>query len=121
MNSETSMYGVLRREINYAREQDRPIVQVRVTADALRGSISTVPVSPERARVLGTLTMVPVGDEGDSAVVGAAENERLLEVIVHPEDWRDLLVEAGPLGALGADDGGSVRTIFGYRVEEEGR
>lgn len=93
-------------ELHHAREQARPLVQIRVTPLAIEGAITTVPMAPERSRVKGKLRAVPTGHS--TAVIADPENERLLEVLIHPEDWNRLLVElptwdhhgASPLTAL---------------------
>lgn len=106
------------REIDSAAEQDRPLAQIRVTTDAIPGSISTAPVTPERGRVLGKLRAVPV--DGGAAVEGDPSNERLLEILIHPDDWNLVLVEA-PLGALGCDPEAKVRTLYGLPVDESAK
>jgi hypothetical protein len=109
------MYATILREINSAATEDRPVAQIRVTADAIRGSITTAPLTPERARVLGRLLAVPFG-EGDSAVVSDPDNERLLEILIHPEDWRDLLTEEAPLSMLNLT--GPIKRVAGVPVQE---
>ena len=107
-----SIFAALHSEIRHAREQDRPVVHVRVAKDALPGTVAAMPVTPERARALGTLLLLP-----DETIVGSPVNERLLELLIHPEDWRGLLVEKDALGNYVVDyvvapgEGGVTRVL----------
>src|ERR1700759_1212361 len=102
------MFVAILREVHRAREQMRPVTQVRVTTDALEGTIAAAPVTPERARVLGKLRATPVG------VISDPPNERLLEILIHPEDWKQLLMRTDSHGAIGFSDG--VETALGLPV-----
>lgn len=82
----------------------RPVTQVRVSTDAIEGTIAAVPVTPERARNLGKLRATPAG------VISDPPNERLLEILIHPEDWKQLLMRTDPHGAIGLADG--VETVL---------
>lgn len=119
------MYEAITREIHSAEEQGRPIAQVRVTTAAIPGSVTTAPMTPERARVLGRLLAMPsfpplrgvrgLGSETDEIVV-FGDPTNLLEILVHPEDWRQLLTEVDKLWML--DRSGHVTRIAGVPVSE---
>jgi hypothetical protein len=95
-----------------AELQARHIRGIRVTTDALAGSIVALPITPERARSYRLLMI-----EGRGAVADPVVYERDLEVLVHPEDWRDFLknlpnsVTFNESGAVG-----SVREVMGIPV-----
>lgn len=119
------MYEAITREIHSAEEQDRPIAQVRVTPDAIPGSVTTGPMTPERARILGRLLAMPslpplrgvrgLGSETDEIVV-FGDPTNLLEILVHPEDWRQLLTEVDNLYMLNVS--GPVKRLAGVPVSE---
>lgn len=88
----------LRREIESAWEQDRNVVQIRVTTDALEGTPTAVPLTPERLRALD---LSPTFDS----------NVTPLEVLVHPRDWADALSEIP-----GHGETITVDNFLGYRV-----
>ena len=109
-----SVFRALYDERRYAREQLKDIVHIRVTADAFKGTVTAVPITPERARVLGKLLAVP----GDGPLAGTVvphpgDYERMLEILVHPEDWRDLLVDAEAYTAV---DLGEIDRVMGIPV-----
>lgn len=82
-----SLEKAIRRElVDAAVTGYQRITQIRVTSDAIRHSPVSVPLTPERARVLGLGEADGLGDE------------RLLELLVHPDDWRDLLCESRDIG-----------------------
>lgn len=58
------------------------IVHIRVTPYAMPGSPVSVPIPPERARNMG---------------IARWDFEEALEILLHPEDWRRWLLEAGGL------------------------
>lgn len=97
MTSSQSIVASLFRERNAADEQMRPIIHIRITTDAIAGSVVAVPVSPERARTLGKLWAFPDG------TIEAAYDGRALEILVHHEDWYSLLKE------MPADNGFAVQ------------
>jgi len=120
------MHATLTREIHSAEAEDRPVAQIRVTPDAIQGSVTTAPMTPERARVLGRLLAMPtvppwpggirgLGSSTDEVVAfGDPSNERLLEILVHPDDWRQLLAEVDNLWML--DMGGPIKRVAGVPV-----
>lgn len=78
----------IHREIHDARATGyQHIVHIRVTTDALQGSPVTVPITPERARAIGRLMMV----QGHGVVADPMDYETRLELLVHPQDYSDLL------------------------------
>lgn len=106
-----TMYELLFRELREAEEAYRSIVQIRVSTDGIPGAPATTPLTPERARQFG-LMAVPAND--GVAVVADPHAQHLLEVVVHPKDWADLLKEPGTLHAL--ELLGPVRRVFGIPV-----
>jgi hypothetical protein len=68
------------------------IVHIRVTTDALPGSPTSVPVTPERARTLGRLIALRDPRGGEATVAAdPSDYERMLELLIHPQDWADVL------------------------------
>ena len=99
--------ATLMREIASAQEQDRPLLHIRVTPDALRGTPASLPVTPERLRVLYP----------ESVKLGLIENGLVphhgMELVVHPEDWRDVLKVVMPYASPTANRGDE---FMGYPV-----
>ena len=98
-----SLLAAIARQLDEVRaeREDACVVRIRVTRDAVCGSVVAVPVTPERARVLARLVLVR-DDRGSAAVVAdPAYYEHLREVLIHPADWMDLLA-SGELVRTGA-------------------
>ncbi len=95
-----SVLAAIHRELNDAAMTGyKRIVHMRVTTDALPGSITSVPVTPERARALGRLLLVPDANGQPLGVVAdPMDYEKMLELLIHPADWHDLLLEKLPGG-----------------------
>ena len=87
--------SLIRGELNDAALGYQEIVHIRVTMEALLGSPVSVPVTPERARTLAQLRLLPNG----AVVADPVSYERLLELLIHPADWVEVLKEAGAAGA----------------------
>jgi hypothetical protein len=68
-------------------------VGIRVTPLALRGSIVSVPASPERERVLRS-RVDPNKSEGSAG---------LIEILVHPDDWDGIRRDRRIRTHVGAD------------------
>ncbi|MBE2315200.1 hypothetical protein DVA67_004390 [Solirubrobacter sp. CPCC 204708] len=68
----------IQRELDDAREADRPVASVRVSESALPGAVAAVSLSPERAAALR---------------LDAVLAERAVEVLLHPDDYEELLDE----------------------------
>lgn len=119
MSASPSMFAVVHRQIVEADETGyKRIVHVRVTTDAICGSMAAVPVTPERARAIGKLVALP--DVGALAYTVAADPqwyERALELLIHPEDWIALLREI-PMGATPLQLG-DPKTVYGIPVSEQ--
>lgn len=112
----TPLIRLLWGEIQDARAQDRPIVQIRVTADAIHGAPTSTRMTPERARARAAKA-VEIKD--GPVAIASAESERWLELVIHPEDWRDLLIqEREPTSPLFFDTTTGVRKVFGIDVVE---
>lgn len=76
------------------------VVQIRITTDALAGSIMACPITPERARTLGRMMAVRDEQRGGYCVVAdPMDYEAMAEVLIHPADWHALLRDA-PHGAV---------------------
>jgi hypothetical protein len=86
------------------------IVHIRVTVDALQGSPVSVPITPERARAIGRLMMVP----GGSVVADPRDYETKLELLMHPADYCEVL-KARPY--FYHSFSGGVETVMGIPVE----
>lgn len=71
------------REINDAGLQLHEIARIRITHDAISGAPVAAPLTPERAR---TVTLPQRGGQ-------PVPLELVREIVVHPDDWRDLLVD----------------------------
>jgi hypothetical protein len=88
----------------------RTIIRIRVTTDAVRDSMLAAPITPERSRTLGRLMAL----EGGAV---EAEPSNALELLVHPEDYQQLLWERDEIGrSYGAGIGGEITRIMGLRV-----
>lgn len=99
---------VLWGELVYAREQVLEIRRIRITPDALIGSPTTVPFTRERLRTM-YLRAYPGG------VVDAelGQTDRWRELLIHPVDWWDMLVEP-EISAL--DMTGDIVRVWGVPV-----
>lgn len=109
-----SVFRAITREVYDAQAQLREIVHIRVSRNALAGSVVALPITPERARTI-RLRAFP----GGAVDVDYGSTERLLEIVIHPEDWRDLLTEKDAVGAyvLNAESTG-IRRIYDIPVAE---
>lgn len=110
-----TVLSVLHREIQEARAAARPLRHIRVSVDAIAGAPTTTPIAPERLRTLA-LRAIPGerGSESAGVVADPEAQERWLEIVIHPEDWRDVLVTAREE----LDTLGPVRRVFGIEVIE---
>lgn len=107
-----SVLDTIRRELDDAEATGwQKIVQVRVTTDALPASPVTVPITPERARTMSAMRMMP-----DGIVADPASYEGMLEVLLHPEDWQDVLADAERFAVQMATRPGEPNRIFGIPV-----
>jgi hypothetical protein len=86
----------IRRELDDARAAERPVASVRVTDSALPGAVVAVSLAPERSAELG---------------LDAQMAERAVEIIIHPDDFAELLET--PAATLSASIEDGVRRIFG--------
>jgi hypothetical protein len=86
-----SLFDALRREICEAELEDREILRLRITPEAIAGSPVTVPVTPERARLLRLLMYPGETVDADPELVARFA----LELLIHPRDWYALLCERG--------------------------
>ncbi len=105
----SSMFEAFHRELHDAGMQDYEVVRIRVTHDAIGGAPVAMPLTPERARSV-TLParggrMVPL--------------ELVREIVVHPDDWRDLLVDPAIRDQLPAGLNGPPTRIYGLPVVNE--
>lgn len=73
-----SVLHVLEGELREARARQLQVARVRITDAALEGSPVTVLISPERARI---------------ARLSARDLERVREIVIHPADWNEVLLE----------------------------
>lgn len=75
-------------ELLYAREQLLDVRRIRVTVDAIPGSPAVVPFTPERLRAL-YLRAHP-----DGVVADLVATDRWRELVMHPRDWHDLVLDS---------------------------
>lgn len=110
-----SVLEIIHRERQDARATGyKRIVHIRVTVDAIPGAPTTVPVTPERARVLGRLLMVRgEGPLTGSVVADPSDYEAMLELLIHPKDYADLLKDASAIAAVQI---GEVDRVMGIPV-----
>lgn len=107
-----SIFRTIWDEQRAARAAMREIVHIRVTPDAIPGSVTTTPLTPERARALKPLIYHhPSRDTPDA--VADPDMERALELLVHPKDWAELRMDVHAKHALqvGASSGGVDRVM----------
>jgi hypothetical protein len=119
MISAMSVSAAIAREINDARATGyREIVHIRVTVDAIPGSVTTTPLTPERARVLGKLIAVDLGKYGTAVEADPYYAERLLEILIHPQDYVGLMKEADDLSrfAVSVNPSTGVSQVYGVPV-----
>ena len=114
MISSMTIMPTLYREQQQAREQLREIHHIRVTTDALPGSLVSVPITPERARTI-RLAMFP-SKAGESTVDVDPElvGRPLLEVLMHPEDYAELTKDLDAVRDV--DMTGSVTRVLGIPI-----
>lgn len=96
------------RELDDAIINGQQVVQIRVTSDALQGSIVALPITPERARVIGQVMILETG-----GVVADLHHENVAELMVHSLDWMQLRSAAYRDLVL---DVGAVTRIYGLPV-----
>lgn len=80
--------ALLEREAVEACIACRDIIQIRVTADALPGSPVALSLTPERVRQHALVGYT------QGVIADLRWQDRTLEIIMHPDDWRDVLVDA---------------------------
>lgn len=88
-------------EINFIREQDRPLLWLRVTEDAIEGSPIAVPATPERIAQASTVTGEELGYDG-------------MEILVHPTDY--LEAEGSVMACVTEGLATASREFMGYPV-----
>jgi hypothetical protein len=102
MRAMTHVADAIRREIDAARDAERPVASVRVTESALPGAVAAVGLSPERAAALDL----------DAPLAEAA-----VEILVHPDDYAEFLDEPGT--ALSEDEDTGFQRVFGVPLVDE--
>jgi len=75
------------------------IVYIRVTRDAIPGSVTSTLIAPERLRLLAASL---IRGKDDVLVADPDAQERWREIVIHPLDWADLHrdLEAARTGAI---------------------
>lgn len=86
--------AAIAREVHDARATGRQrVVHVRVTPHALPGSVVSVPIPPERSRLLRADPDLDAIETANYVeIVGRGGIGVLLEILVHPQDWQQLLI-----------------------------
>ena len=102
MRAMTHVADAIRREIDAARDAERPVASVRVTESALPGAVAAVGLSPERVAAL----------ELDAPLAEAA-----VEILVHPDDYAEFLEE--PETGLSQDERTGFQRVFGVPLVDE--
>lgn len=105
-----TVIAAIGREVSYCREAKLTVARVHVTVDAIPGSVVSVPLTPEHARLLG-LVDYGRGVETDP------RTDVFREIRIHPADYGELLTEkyAGGLWAVeqGAD---GIERVLGVKI-----
>lgn len=94
-----SVVAAIAQEMNEAYELQRAVRQIRVTPNAVPGSVVCVPMT-------------------------SPEGGRLHEILVHPVDWRDALLERSPdqrflLDGVAHPSVSDPRRVWGVQVVHE--
>lgn len=105
-----SILDVLRREVKEARVQLLTIKRIRICADAIAGTPAVVPIAPERLR------LIALRETGAGVIADPVAQERWREIVIHPEDWQDVLMEAKSF-ERSVDLETGVERVFGIEVE----
>lgn len=95
------------------------IVHIRVTTAALPGAPVSVPVTPERARVIGCLVTLYSPRSGMTVDADPHWYESALELLIHPRDYTDLLTDANAASTVDLATG--LRSVFGVPIAREAR
>jgi hypothetical protein len=97
--------AAIAREVHDARATGcQRVVHVRVTPHAIPGSVVAVPIPPERSRLLRADPDLDAIETANYVeIVGRGGIGVLLEILVHPHDWQQLLRDAGSV-LIGAPD-----------------
>lgn len=112
-----TIFAAVYREINDADTTGyKRIVHIRITPDAIPGSPVAVPVTPERARTLGRLIALPTKDGEPSVTADPSDYERMLELLLHPQDWAQAKQEANELAMSLSMRPGEPNRIYGIPV-----
>lgn len=108
------MIEAIAQQIREARMADRPILHLRVTPDAIPGTVTTTPLAPGRLRRYRALA----AEEG---TILPDLSSNVLEIVVAPVDWDALLVEKDAFEryAVEVDPGSGVKKVLGVRVVQE--
>ena len=95
-------------QINAAarREYQPNLVQIRVTNDALKGSITEVPMHPDRAR-----RFLTPRQRQDGSIDWFTDKACPREILMHPEDWARLKTQTTPIWPRSESAGQSVLGI----------
>ena len=85
------IFAVLHKELHDARAAMRPVLHIRITTDAIPGTVTSTPLTPERLRVLKPYVIHIEGRETPDVLADPTLVDRALEIVMHPQDWHDLL------------------------------
>lgn len=110
------MLRLIRGEITEAREADKPIDLIRVTAHgALKGSPVTVVERVPAVVRYDPADLRPEVDLDDLRVPGEMDQRQLR---IHPDDWYDLMTD-DEIPFTGFKPGDKVERMFNIPVERE--
>lgn len=113
--TETPVLDALRHEVRAVQLEDGIVNHVRVSRDAIPGSLTSARVPPERLEEVGVY-----GRYDDGAIVDEEDDhDRMHEILVHPLDWSALLKERLPEGPyVVVHPAGAKRRVLGLTVLE---
>lgn len=92
-----SVRDAINRELESAVHERLVVRQIRITPDAIAGSVTLAPMTPERLQAWAAIIgEVATWFNVPHSMIGAPEaRERWREVLVHPADWEALQAEVG--------------------------
>lgn len=94
----SSVEDAIRREFDAAAREQLVVRQVRVTPDAIAGSVMLAPMAPERLDEWGAMIREVAGifNIPPRYIIAAPDAvQRWREILVHPTDWAALRHEVG--------------------------
>lgn len=118
MIASMGIFETIHREIRDVRATGyQQVVHIRITADAIPGSVVTTPLTPERLRLLAQRGVWSPAEE--TVVIADPEaQERWVEIVMHPVDWYALLADVEAIPYIDTVSSPGKRRVFGIAVSE---